>query len=128
MKITAPNHQCTAINYSFGNLLSRLCVNQLNRCSCNIHVRTAFLLREVLLIDQTNGLIFIHRQDHFFSNTTCLCRGKFIISWHGTYPSAFSRTRHEIPLLFIRIFIYGICHLYLYHTPLLEYVNNHLGF
>ncbi|MPM80832.1 hypothetical protein SDC9_127883 [bioreactor metagenome] len=64
-------------------------VNKLGRRAGNLHVRAALLLGKPLLVNETHGFVFVHRQDYRLLLRPAVYRKKGGAGRKGAYPSAF---------------------------------------
>ena len=118
-KIPSLDSQRKSLNQRIGQFFAGSCINLLNRCSGNMHILSALLLRKTFTVNQTNSFILIHIQDNGSQFLAATNRNKTIIIWQTTYFSTFSRSWHRFTsILFAAYAIYTI----IVHLPF-SYVN-----
>ena len=118
-KIPSLDSQRKSLNQRIGQFFAGSCINLLNRCSGNMHILSALLLRKTFTVNQTNSFILIHIQDNGSQFLAATNRNKTIIIWQTTYFSTFSRSWHRFTsTLFATYAIYTI----IVHLPF-PYVN-----
>ena len=62
--VTSADQQGTAFHKGIGDFLTRTGIDLLNRGAGNLHKRAALLLGITLMVDETNGFVFVYGEHH----------------------------------------------------------------
>ena len=95
--VAALNSKRSASNQSFCQFSACGCVNLLHRRTGNLHILAALFLGKLLLINQANSLILIHRQNHSSLSLTIIHRYESRCFRIMADPSALSWSWHCTP-------------------------------